>query len=242
MVVFPLLKSQRESRCRYSPCICYKRRLVNGGFSAAGRRRPQPFFLRVKLRIVDGGDGGVVTAMGTDRAVASWREARKRWEAGGVTFADIARAMGVTRAAVSYRARREMWKRVVVSGSAVQERADVLAAGDSPSPFGLPPVEQLQVEYDAVDLRARLIQAHRREWREHAQAFSLEAIADQGVEYAKLAKLTAETILLRQRGERIAWGLEDDPQGRRTEEVVIEWLNESPGAFSCDAPRSTPLS
>ena len=63
----------------------------------------------------------------------------------------------------------------------------------------------------AVDLRAELLDRHRKEWGEVRRLFcrSLkEAENARGFEVAKFAKISAETVELIQRGETRAWGLD----------------------------------
>lgn len=64
-----------------------------------------------------------------------------------------------------------------------------------------------RVEAIAVDLRAELIERHRKEWQ-IARGLSAEAVKARDFDKAKLAKITTETIKLIQEGERRAWGLD----------------------------------
>lgn len=52
-----------------------------------------------------------------------------------------------------------------------------------------------------------LRERHRREW-DATQTLLEQALADHDMETAKLAKLVAETLKIRQEGERRAWGLD----------------------------------
>ena len=53
-----------------------------------------------------------------------------------------------------------------------------------------------------------VITRHQREWDRH-QALIDEALSEGSFDKAKLAKITAETIKIRQEGERKAWGIVD---------------------------------
>lgn len=173
-------------------------------------------------------------------AKRNWAWARQRWESTNLTLADVARELGVTRAAVCTRAKKEGWARIMVSEADVHHRADRL-----PEEAAEPPHQVLishpiggMPEQEAIDMRARLIQAHRREWREHAREFSVQKMANAGLAFARRAKMSADAILARQRGERLAWGL-DEPQ-MRPQEIVIEWLEEPRPEYDCAQHLSTP--
>lgn len=88
--------------------------------------------------------------------------------------------------------------------------------------------EQTQVEgalLNQVEIRAQVIEKHRREWVA-ARQLSYEAIKGRDFERAKLAKITAETIAIIQKSERVAYGLDipDDAGARAGAQttVVIE--------------------
>lgn len=167
-----------------------------------------------------------------------WKAARRRWESGNETYADIARAIGVTRAAVYMRAKKEGWRRVIPSAEYVQIKADSMDAAAELAREAIRAemaAVRAQVERDAIEVRAQLIRAHRQEWREHAVAFSIEKIMEGGYEAARVAKMAAEAIWWRQRGERLAWGLDTTSEGQ-PEEIVIEWMEE-PGSVSVSENR-----
>ena len=65
----------------------------------------------------------------------------------------------------------------------------------------------------AVDLRARLVETHRAEWRAArglVWAAMAEAQRAEGFEKAKFAKIVTEMLANLQAGERKAWGLDID--------------------------------
>ncbi|MDF0607254.1 hypothetical protein HZU77_016725 [Neisseriaceae bacterium TC5R-5] len=61
-----------------------------------------------------------------------------------------------------------------------------------------------------ADLRTDMLEQHRAEWQRHRQQFPLTAMTDDeaGLARARLAKIAAETIRIRQHGERQTWGLD----------------------------------
>jgi hypothetical protein len=65
-------------------------------------------------------------------------------------------------------------------------------------------------------MRSKVLQIHRSEWRKHSGLYPLDCIKADFDEGRK-AKISAEMLLIRQRGERAAWGLED--QGRAQPEA-----------------------
>lgn len=52
-----------------------------------------------------------------------------------------------------------------------------------------------------------MVQRHRDEWEEHKEIVDT-AIGTKDFETAKLAKITAETLKIRQEAERKAWGID----------------------------------
>ena len=74
-------------------------------------------------------------------------------------------------------------------------------------------------EQTAVDLRAQVLDRHRKEWAAPRQ-LSYEAVKARDFEKAKLAKITSETLKIIQDGERKAWGL--DVAAEKAVTVVVE--------------------
>lgn len=75
-------------------------------------------------------------------------------------------------------------------------------------------------EQTAVDLRATVLDRHRKEWNAPRQ-ISYEAIKEKNFDRMKQAKITAETLKIIQDGERKAWGIDSGPGGEKVT-VVIE--------------------
>lgn len=88
-------------------------------------------------------------------------------------------------------------------------------------------VEQRQnraalVDADEGRQKAAVLARHRQEWNDHLDLW-WDAHHGRNVELAKLAKLQAETLRLRQSDERKAWGLDDvaaDPGKLSPEENI----------------------
>lgn len=160
-----------------------------------------------------------------------WKEARIKWEAdASVSYSAVAEELGVSHVAVLGMAKRQNWVKAGQLASvnrAAQLRADAVAvteeitkvtdqAADLTSPSVKTPLPA-SVEL-ATDLRSKLIQSHRAEWRKHAALYPLDAIKVD-FDVGKSAKISAEMLSIRQKGERAAWGLDNETS---QPEIVIE--------------------
>lgn len=76
-------------------------------------------------------------------------------------------------------------------------------------------------EETAVELRAKVLERHRKEWG-IPRGLVNEAVKARDFNKAKLAKITSETLKLIQDGERKAWGIDSGPDGATKVQVVIE--------------------
>ena len=68
-------------------------------------------------------------------------------------------------------------------------------------------------EKTAVELRAKLLESHRKEWMS-VRAIVWDAINRRDFERAKLGKITSEAMRIIQKGERKAWGLDLDEKDK----------------------------
>lgn len=151
-----------------------------------------------------------------------WLEARQKWEADPtLSIGAVAKKMGVSVEAVSKAVRRQGWVKATsldsinraaqVKADASQVEGDVEASTEKrPLPAS---IEQ------STDLRSKLIVSHRAEWRKHAQMFPLEKIAEDYKKHGTAGKISAEMLAIRQKAERIAWGMDSD---QATPTVVID--------------------
>lgn len=146
-----------------------------------------------------------------------WEEARARWETDprdGYAWLKRELNLPVSEVAILKRARKELWAKkasMKTVAELAQFKADQKAAkADKPLS-----------EAESVDIRANILETHRREWQEHRERFPFEAIitmvdgnpasatlTEDGEKIARTAKVVAETIKHRQQGEREAWGLD----------------------------------
>ena len=139
-----------------------------------------------------------------------WGEVRGRWESDpreGYTWIVSEMNLGVSDVAVLKRARKEGWAKKATLKTIV-ERAQA-RADEKVSRKVSGEVSPLTTS-DAVDLRASVIEKHRDEWAEHRETFTMPMLTgeDSGLNMSRIAKMTAETIRIRQQGEREAWGLD----------------------------------
>lgn len=143
-----------------------------------------------------------------------WQAVRERWEADprtGYTWIIQEMNLSVSHVAVLKKARKDGWAKKASLKSIVaraQTIADARVAGN------VTPV----TDSEAAELRSKIIAVHRKEWDEHRARFTLDdmlvtfkvtgEVARDGFAAARAAKAAAETIRIRQDGERKAWGLD----------------------------------
>ena len=135
-----------------------------------------------------------------------WQEARAKRES-GESITDVAKWLGVDRALVSRRAKAEKWN----DGADLEE---VIRRKVTEKVTGIVTAHDPKKVAEAVDLaaqrRADVEIRHQTEWEEHLTLVDT-AIGKKDFEIAKLAKITAETLKIRQEGERKAWRLDSQP-------------------------------
>lgn len=144
-----------------------------------------------------------------------WLEARQLWEASPTaSFVSVGEHIGVSHVAVMNAAKRDGW---VKSGNlaSINRAAQIKADGAEVTSqltgqlTGETNKKPLAASTElSTDLRSKLIQSHRAEWRKHAGLFTLDNIKADFVE-GKSAKISAEMLAIRQKAERIAWGMDD---------------------------------
>lgn len=140
---------------------------------------------------------------------SQWLEARQKWEADpSLTFEALADQIKLSRQAVSKRANAQGWAKVGALRQVV-ERAQFKADGKVAQVAGATTKKDGAATFEAsVEIRADVIDRHRVDWAEHRKNFTIaEVKAD--FENGKKAKISAEMLLIRQKGERAAYGLDD---------------------------------
>lgn len=132
-----------------------------------------------------------------------WAQIRYAYEA-GETVSALSRKFVIARSAIQKRSAREGWAQDVEPAirRMVAERVAGIDAGAT---------TEKKAEAMAAEAARRMavVERHKREWDDHMKLID-QAIANQDFEFAKLAKITSETIRIRQDGERKAWGLDSN--------------------------------
>ena len=131
-----------------------------------------------------------------------WETIRAEYEAGS-SMGKLSDKYGVDKAAISRRAKKEAWAQDVTG--AVDRAVDAKVNGIVNT---VDPEKKAAAIASAADEKVAVIIRHREEW-ETQRALVTTAIEKNDFDKAKLAKITAETIKIRQEGERKAWGIVD---------------------------------
>ena len=129
-----------------------------------------------------------------------WETIRAEYEV-GASMGELSRLHGVSKAAISKRARSEGWMQDLSGAVNRLTAAKVNGIVDTVNP-----VKKAAALDRAAEQKAAVIRRHKEEWDRH-KAIMDEALANGDFNAAKLAKITAETINIRQAGERKAWGI-----------------------------------
>jgi hypothetical protein len=131
-----------------------------------------------------------------------WDKIRAEYEAGS-SQSDLFRKYEVSRAAIQKHIAQDHWTQDLgpVIARKVEERVAGIVAGGNPA--------ERAIAIDAAALRVvEVIERHRTEWEEHKGVID-RAVGTEDLDAAKLAKILAETLKIRQEGERKAWGIQD---------------------------------
>ena len=145
-----------------------------------------------------------------------WEAIRAEYEAGASQSA-LSLKYGVSRKAIQKRIAKESWTQGNVSAQInrlVEEKVAGVVAGCDPE-------KKAAALSAAADARAAVIRRHQRQWDEHQRLID-ESLVNRDFEMAKLAKITAETIRIRQEGERKAWGM-DKTENQIDAKLEIRW-------------------
>ena len=144
-----------------------------------------------------------------------WEAIRAEYEA-GASQSDLARRYGVSRKAVQNRIKAEGWMQDV--SHTIDRLTEAKVAGIV---AGCDPQKKAEALNRAADAKADVIRRHKAEWDRHKIIMD-EALANEDFNAAKLAKITAETLKIRQDGERRAWGIQDKSESNPAVPVRAE--------------------
>lgn len=163
---------------------------------------------------------------------STWTAIRALYESPpGISIAQLARkydAVGITKDDLIERRDAEGWKqgKMLQDNALVNARAHAIAdeyskeladLGDDITEEDVARATDRVVAETAAAARAEIIDRHRREWKLINNLLTEQlrerANTDKAFAKAKLTKITAETIKIKQEGERKAWGIDqiEDP-------------------------------
>lgn len=145
-----------------------------------------------------------------------WETIRAEYEAGS-TMGELSRKHGVDKAAISRKAKKEAW--LADLSEVVNKRAEAKVNG---LVNAVDPKKKAEAVDRAADAKAAVIMRHKEEWEQHQQLIR-QAVESGDFDAAKLAKITAETIKIRQEGERKAWGITDKGETELSGGIAISW-------------------
>ena len=145
-----------------------------------------------------------------------WETIRAEYEVGS-TMGELSRKHGVDKAAISRKAKKEAW--LADLSEVVNKRAEAKVNGLVNT---VDPKKKAEAVDRAADAKAAVILRHKEEWEQHQQLIR-QAVESGDFDAAKLAKITAETIKIRQEGERKAWGIQDKAETELTGNMAITW-------------------
>ena len=131
-----------------------------------------------------------------------WEKIRAEYEAGS-TMGELSRAYGADKAAISRRAKKDHWEKDLTG--AVDRRFEAKINGLINT---VDPQKRAEAVDAAADKKVAIVLRHQAEWGQHRE-ITAESLATKDFELAKLAKITAETLKIRQDGERRAYGIAD---------------------------------
>jgi len=133
-----------------------------------------------------------------------WQQIRAEYEA-GATQSELSRKYNVSRTAIQKRIEKDGWAQDIEDSlrRKVAEKVAGVVAGCNPQ-------KKAEALDAAAQRRADVEIRHQTEWDEHKQLVDT-AIGNADFDAAKLAKITAETLKIRQEGERKAWRLDSQP-------------------------------
>lgn len=153
------------------------------------------------------------------RKQIDWETVRAEYEA-GASQSDLSRRHGVSRKAIQNHIDADGWTQDIepaIQRKVAEKVAGVVAGCD-------PKKKAIALDAEA-SRRADVVARHRDEWDEHKHLVDT-AIGTKDFEAAKLAKITSETLKIRQEAERKAWSI--DVQTPAVTNITVS----SPGAVA----------
>lgn len=131
-----------------------------------------------------------------------WETIRAEYETGS-TMGQLAKRHGVDKSTISKRAKKEGWTQDISGAVDRLTVAKINGLGNT-----VDPKKRAAALEQAADARAAVISRHKDEWNGFTKQFAA-ARGSGDFEELKKAKITAETMRIKQEGERKAWGIAD---------------------------------
>jgi hypothetical protein len=147
-----------------------------------------------------------------------WEKIRIEYEI-GASQSELSKRYGVSRTAIQKHIKAEGWMQDITE--AVNRLTEAKVVGVV---AGCNPKKKAEALAKAADAKAAVIQRHKEEWDRHQEIID-EALAAGDFDRAKLAKITAETIKIRQECERKCWGI-TEAQAEQHEKMTITWAQQ----------------
>jgi uncharacterized coiled-coil DUF342 family protein len=151
-----------------------------------------------------------------------WEAIRADYEA-GATQSELSRKHGVSRKAIQKHIEAEGWSQDLeptIQRKVAEKVAGVVAGCD--------PKKKAEAIDAEASRRADVVQRHRDEWEEHKNLVD-KAIGTKDFDTAKLAKITAETLKIRQEAERKAWAI--DAQAAPVTNITVSQISGPPATL-----------
>ncbi len=145
-----------------------------------------------------------------------WETIRAEYEV-GASQSELAKRHGVSRKAIQKHITAEGWAQDISGTLDRLTEAKVVGVV-----AGCDPKKKAAALDRAADAKAAVIMRHKEEWEQHQQLIRA-AVENGDFDAAKLAKITAETIKIRQEGERKAWGITDKGETELSGGIAITW-------------------
>lgn len=141
-----------------------------------------------------------------------WETVRAEREA-GTSFPGLAKKFGISHQAIQKRAKDQGWSngedvQAIIRRKVAERIGGIVAASN--------PQKRAAALNDAADRVADVVRKHQQEWADHRSRFGS---VPSDFEDGKLAKISAEMLSIRHKGERAAHGL-DEAESKPS--IVIE--------------------
>jgi hypothetical protein len=130
-----------------------------------------------------------------------WRSVRAEFEA-GATVQNLSLKYNISATAINRRRSIEGWRQDAEAAIKMRTQERLAKIQKSQDP-----VKRDEAIENEAQARANVIHRHRREWDTHAVLLD-ETFARRDFNLAKLTKITAEILMIRQSGERKAWNID----------------------------------